>query len=471
MADTVRCAPPLPTLPMLPRVRLIDQFRQRFEVRVLTVLAGAGFGKTTALARAVAENRLEPLGADVWLSCTSADNDLSVLAWGLGTALGVETASADTRPAVTAVLAGAVARRRLEQVVFVLDDVHLLRAGSPGAELLADLVVALPTNAHFVFAGRRPVPFPLARLAAAGQVRTVGEEELRFTAEEVAEFAALRGVEPDQLSELGGWPALAELAAQGRGCGVAGTDYLWQELLAGMPAARRRGLAVLSAIGPADADLLARADPVLPPLASVVAEVPMVIHSDGGTTRLHGLWGQALEGVLPAEDVRAARVRAAQAWESRGKVQQAARLLIAAQAFDELVGLCGRVTAPMVPLVPADVLRGWLQALPESLADRPEATLARAVVAEMAHDPSCLALLTDAARRFEAAGDEGGELACHVHRLQQAYWLADVPTLRSVAARLAKLAARGNRFAGIVEVGADATVADCTGDPHSRSRS
>ena len=36
----------------------------------------------------------------------------------------------------------------------------------------------------------------------------------------------------------------------------------------------------------------------------------------------------------------------------------------------------------------------------------------------------------------------------HVHRLQQAYWLTDVPTLRSVAARLAKLAARGNKIAG-----------------------
>ena len=61
------------------RPRLLEPLARRFALRLVTVEAGAGFGKTTLLAQAVAENRLAPRGRDAWLTCEPADSSTSVL--------------------------------------------------------------------------------------------------------------------------------------------------------------------------------------------------------------------------------------------------------------------------------------------------------------------------------------------------------------------------------------------------------
>ena len=64
---------------MLVRPRLLATLRGRFDRRVTVVVAGPGFGKTTLLAQALSENRLDPLGIDHWVTCEPDDAAASVL--------------------------------------------------------------------------------------------------------------------------------------------------------------------------------------------------------------------------------------------------------------------------------------------------------------------------------------------------------------------------------------------------------
>jgi len=68
---------------LVTRPRLLAALGERFDRRLVLMVAGAGFGKSTLLSQAVAENRLDPRGVDVWLSCTPDDAAASQLAAGL----------------------------------------------------------------------------------------------------------------------------------------------------------------------------------------------------------------------------------------------------------------------------------------------------------------------------------------------------------------------------------------------------
>src|SRR5919106_5254961 len=121
---------------------------------------------------------------------------------------------------------------------------------------------------------------PLARLDMQGDVLRLSEDDLRFSDDELAGFAALRGVAIGQLEETGGWPAMAELAAS-VGHDLAG-EYLWEEVLEPLGPERRRVLALLSDLGGADDALAGAALGTPVDLAAVLEGVPLVAHGSGG---------------------------------------------------------------------------------------------------------------------------------------------------------------------------------------------
>ena len=223
---------PEPARQLLLRPRLLTTLQQRFERRLTTLVAGPGFGKTSLLAQAVAENRLSPRGVDAWVSCQPEDSVASTLAQRLLAAIEGTDPPRSVEATVDLIEAG-IWRRSPTPTVLLLDDAHLISSGSPGARLLAALVDRLPATGHLLLAGRPPLPLPTARLAALGQAVQLDERELAFDGDELIEFATLRGVPPDLVQRTGGWPALAELTA------VVGeqqaVDFLWEELLSRLP--------------------------------------------------------------------------------------------------------------------------------------------------------------------------------------------------------------------------------------------
>ena len=91
----------------------------------------------------------------------------------------------------------------------MVDDAQWLPPGS-GATWLIALVDALPANGHVLLASCSSPAVPLARLATQGAVLGVSEDDLRFTDDELAEFAAGRALPPGgSTTPAGGrrWPS------------------------------------------------------------------------------------------------------------------------------------------------------------------------------------------------------------------------------------------------------------------------
>jgi DNA-binding SARP family transcriptional activator len=439
MSRPLRHAPPVSNRGVILRPRLLALLRSRFERPLTAVVAPAGFGKTTLLAQAVSENALSPLGDDRWLTCQRDDTALSFLAAGTYAAVGLSRQPVEDPRHAAAAVAEAMWSAAPRHVALVLDDTHLVDAGSAGGRFLSELVAELPRNGHVVLAARPPLPVSTSRLVASGDAMVLGEEDLQFHAEELASFADSRGVPPELLSRVGGWPALAELTATAGPHAV--TGYVWEELLSRLSPARRRALALLAAVGGADEEI---AVALLGPdvnLEALLEGLPLVVRAPTGWRSLHGLWGSALEHHLDAGQVAQARRTAAAVLRRRRQYHDAMDLLLDASAWDGVRDLVVDVCAVFTALVPTDVLGGWLRRLPEHVQQSPEGLLLAAMVVEPA-SPAGAEQLLDRAIAAAPAGTPV-RYACLNALLLLAFWRADRRRMTDLVRRMEEAAPAG----------------------------
>lgn len=338
MSRSFRFVPPEPRPDVLTRPRLLRSLAGRWQHRVTSLTGGPGLGKTILLAQAIAENRLAPRGEDVWIGVEPHDADADRLARVVATAIANggadEAGSRLTEPSVMdpVLVADAVWHRSPAEACLVLDDVHLLPAGSSGASWLGALVDALPANGHVVLASRSQPPVPLTRFGTQGELLRLAEEDLRFSDDELSGFASARGVDPQQLGTTGGWPAMAELAASVEQTFTG--SYLWEEVLEPLGTMRRHVLAVLSDLGGTD-DALASAAVGTPiELARALDGVPLVARGADGWYVAHGLWRSAPGLALPPHERAEIRRRAAEHLSERGRFDEAFSLLHGADQWD-----------------------------------------------------------------------------------------------------------------------------------------
>jgi LuxR family transcriptional regulator, maltose regulon positive regulatory protein len=207
------------------RSSLVEQLANRDARPIVSVVAPAGYGKTTLLSQ-WAEHNGQAFG---WVSVDEKDNDPKVLLTYVAEALdAVEPISARVFDALTSPgssVPGSVVPRlcsafasMTSPVVLVLDDVHLLRNSECRAALpvLADSV---PNGSRLVLAGRDQPPLRIARLRAEGRVLEIGPGDLALTSAETSSL--LRNADlalgEDLVAELcqrtEGWAAGLYLAA------------------------------------------------------------------------------------------------------------------------------------------------------------------------------------------------------------------------------------------------------------------
>lgn len=442
MAQTAtgfRLDPPGLSRELMVRPRLLDFLQQRFRRRLTVVRAGPGFGKTSLLAQARAENLLAPRGTDVWLTCHSGDSAVSTLAAGLAAALGRPGPPTWDAEEAAAGIAAEVWRHSPDQVALLLDDAHLIPTGSPGAALLATLLDQLPSNGHLLIAGRDPLPVGSARLAAMGQLLELDESDLAFSEAESEEFASLRGVPANLLQDSSSWPALAELTVSTGQHRV--LDYLWEELLARMEPGHRRLLALLALVGGADDEVAAALAERPINLSDLLTGLPLVGVS--GTWRsLHPLWAPALAGELSPAEQAAARVRAAAVLRARNDVDGAVRQLARAGAWADVQEVICETAALTHPMVAPDVLAEWYELLPPELHGAAEGPLLLALVERSTNLSSALEMFHAAAADFRRTGKVSGEFAALTQVGHISWWLNDRDRLEAAVARADALAGK-----------------------------
>lgn len=208
------------------RSSLVNRLCAADDVPVVTVVAPAGYGKTTLLGQ-WAERDRRPCA---WISLTPEDDDPD---------------------AVEAFLAPALE----EELLAIIDDAHLLRSPD-GLDSLQRALEHVAPGTTVAIAGRIEPPLPLGRLRAEGRLLEVGAEDLALKEREVRSVLRHTGVllPSEDVAELAerteGWPATTTLAALALRAGVPVTgfggddrfvsDYLETEHLAALSPPQRR---------------------------------------------------------------------------------------------------------------------------------------------------------------------------------------------------------------------------------------
>ena len=435
------------------RQRLIDRLQRRFDVRLTLLTGGAGSGKTTLLSQAMSA---EGHHVDVWVPCRTVDHDPGRLTARLCSALG-EAVGAEPREASLDRLIELVVASSPRQICIVLDDGHLL--GS--APLVPELVQNLPSNGHLLIAGRTRPVIDTARLDAAGQLEVIEQDELLLTAEELIDFANLRGVDVSVLEPAGGWPAFVELASTGTD--ARSKSYLDEEALRGIDPERRTRLAAFAFVGGGD-DEVARAVTGTP-LAELVGDLPLVRWS-GDFAQLHDLWRDLLVPDLSPDERHHAAITAAEVARRRRDIDRAIDLAASVDDRDDIeVSLRRAVIDGIDGGLRAEQLHRWRVHLPPT-DESPLATLLDGLLARERDptSPEAFVLLRTAADRF--AEDDQPEL--ELVALTQLGYLArivgDADAIASVTENFERLAERHPPAQPFLAIGR-AWTALTTGDP------
>ncbi|MBN1145888.1 MAG: tetratricopeptide repeat protein, partial [Anaerolineales bacterium] len=194
---------PAPRSNLVSRPRLVATLNASLAVKLTLVSAPAGFGKSTLLSEWAAS-----CGRPVaWLALDEGDNDpMRFMAYftaalqtinariGQGTPRppAIEDAMTELVNEIAHLLGeatpGSPRAARLESgLVLILDDYHAINA-RPIHEALIPLIDHMPPGMHLVIAARSDPPLPIPRLRARGEMVELRQSDLRFTAEEAAEF-------------------------------------------------------------------------------------------------------------------------------------------------------------------------------------------------------------------------------------------------------------------------------------------
>src|SRR5207344_1379146 len=184
--------PPLIRPGTVSRSSLIERVARGDPRPIVSVVAPAGYGKTTLLSQ-WAERSGQ---AFAWVSVEEPDNDPKILLTYVAEALDavepIDGRVFDALASPGSSVPGSVVPRlglafssMTTPVVLVLDDVHVLRNSECRAALsvLADHV---PDRSRLVLAGRAEPPLRVARLRAEGRILQIGPDDLALTASEAS---------------------------------------------------------------------------------------------------------------------------------------------------------------------------------------------------------------------------------------------------------------------------------------------
>lgn len=166
---------------------LFDKFLAH---RLITVIAGAGYGKSTTVAQAVLYLNIP----SIWLRLDHYDNDVSTFLVylisciekqfpeiGKQTSIGEQALSASKSEAVIRRLLNNLQPLVTSDILFVFDDCHTVYASDEIKSCMTCLLQNMPPTIHVVIVARTEPPWPLSLFRARQEVLDIREKDLNFS--------------------------------------------------------------------------------------------------------------------------------------------------------------------------------------------------------------------------------------------------------------------------------------------------
>jgi LuxR family maltose regulon positive regulatory protein len=439
------------------RERLLLALDRSESARLTTIVAGAGFGKST-LAADFLRQRGHP---HLWYQLEDTDRDLSVFTAYLEAAMAeqaavpgeaVRSATAalgahgeDHRPAL-ALLLSQMESRLGSGAYIVLDDFQEVNDSPEVIDALDFILAHLPLNLHLIILSSCELSLDLSRLRARREVVEVPEEQIRFTAEETSrlfsEVFALQ-VEADEITSLTdlaeGWITGLVLLSHAMSSGESGLktglagrpgmptsqvfDYFYRVIYLRMDEPCRDFLLRTSILTRVEAgfcdELLGSADSRAM-LSYLAASHLFIIPLDeaGNSYRFHFLLNSFLRGLLEStllpSEICDLHARAAALWEARGESEEALRHYLEAGDFRTAGELMEDIADALMKANRITFVLETMLSFPHAtLHDHPKLahTLARCQEL-LGHYRQALEIYREAATVFSARGDVAASMDC-----------------------------------------------------------
>lgn len=427
----------------VPRPDLLAALNDAADTPLVTVVAPAGYGKSTLLALWHADpGRRRVLAV---LTVDGRDNDPVVLwseiiaalaaavpdpSWAAPARLLRQSSpdiDADVLPALRAALTQAA---EPPGVTLALDDLHLVTEPACHQQLAA-LTAILPPDCQLLLATRHQPPVPLARVRANGRLLELGPAQLCLTE---SQAAALTGTVSGQtlpvdalhaLTEITeGWPAAVYLAARAlrgrpdahavlsRLTSIRSVDeYIAEEILDGLPPAQAAALArtaVLERCTIALCRHVADADLPITEHHKPVGLPLIPLDDTHEWFRHHHLVRQALLRRLRRDepDLLVHLHRRAAAWYAeRGLTEDAIDHTLAGGDTDAAIELIATAYMPFINSGRRATVRGWLDRLgDDAIARSAPAAIVTAWIAALNGDRTAVAHWLRTAERLGYTG-------------------------------------------------------------------
>ena len=247
------------------------------------VIAGAGFGKTTA----VREWLKKADAPHAWISLTDGDSEVfwdklcdAVDALNSGAADELRIIGLPRNPWEASRIVKMLREHCTEPVIVCIDDFHHIPDDSPVLGLLNTLLFEQIDNLHLVMLSRREPAIPVGTLVSKERCAVISEDELRFNDSETAGYLSMRGLRltksaVEQINRSsGGWVSAIFLMSEGIRSGSSITERRDIERLFS------ENLMVL--LSEQERELLYR----LAPLEPLPAECAVEAMGDSGAARL-----------------------------------------------------------------------------------------------------------------------------------------------------------------------------------------
>ncbi len=382
--------------PRLTRSRITERLRRASGFAVTAITAPAGFGKSVALRDFIEASD----GRFVRYNARREDGTLLAFVRGLSEALqAVAPSAAAAFPSVQqGILAAEDPVKQLAdwfeehlkdaQCTIVVDDLHYAAADPQTMQLVTRLVERTPDRINWILAARADVGLPVATWMAYGRMDLpLGEEELRFTAQEAREAAADAGVDvqPEEIESLrhlvDGWPVALTIALRTRTyasdlrSASAGTRemvyrYLAEQILSAL-SEEQRSFALATCVFSTFTTEIARSLDASPQFVDELRRRATFLQEVApGEYHYHDLFRDFLENELRRSGETAwlrALDKGGRILEERGDAAGALALYTKAHAANDIIRIVAQAGFSLFERGESAVLSSALEAVPEYL--------------------------------------------------------------------------------------------------------